>query len=296
MKISGVATKDTVTFTNEYTENTTSLFITKTLNVALPKDMTFKFNVMKGTGEPVSATITIEAGKTSGTAIVENLTVGTTYTVQEVAESAQLDGYTVAIPKAQTVKISGVATKDTVTFTNTYTKTVTPAPEKYTFTIDITKNIELLKRTSRNPGKASFTFEAYMVDKQKNVTVLGDVTIETRGTKSASGKLTFTLTDEQLTDGATVYVREVEGNARGWTYDDTIYKLKIGHDGKIVTGDTSLTFTNVYYRKASSNTPTDDKTVKSVKTGDMGIAMYAMTSLLSLGGAALVIKKRKEEK
>lgn len=292
--VENVVSNGTITITNA--KNTGTLTINKTLNVALPKDMTFKFNVMKGTGEPVSATITIEAGKTSGTAIVENLTVGTTYTVQEVAESAQLDGYTVAIPKAQTVKISGVATKDTVSFTNTYTKTVTPAPEKYTFTIDITKNIELLKRTSRNPGKASFTFEAYMVDKQKNVTVLGDVTIETRGTKSASGKLTFTLTDEQLTDGATVYVREVEGNARGWTYDGAIYKLEIGHDGKIVTGDTGLTFTNVYYRKASSNTPTDDKTVKSVKTGDMGIAMYAMTSLLSLGGAALVIKKRKDEK
>ena len=292
--VENVVSNGTITITNA--KNTGTLTINKTLNVALPKDMTFKFNVMKGTGEPVSATITIEAGKTSGTAIVENLTVGTTYTVQEVAESAQLDGYTVAIPKAQTVKISGVATKDTVSFTNTYTKTVTPAPEKYTFTIDITKNIELLKRTSRNPGKASFTFEAYMVDKQKNVTVLGDVTIETRGTKSASGKLTFTLTDEQLTDGATVYVREVEGNALGWTYDGAIYKLEIGHDGKIVTGDTGLTFTNVYYRKASSNTPTDDKTVKSVKTGDMGIAMYAMTSLLSLGGAALVIKKRKDEK
>lgn len=292
--VENVVSNGTITITNA--KNTGTLTINKVLNVALPKDMTFKFNVMKGTGEPVSATITIEAGKTSGTAIVENLTVGTTYTVQEVAESAQLDGYTVAIPKAQTVKISGVATKDTVSFTNTYTKTVTPAPEKYTFTIDITKNIELLKRTSRNPGKASFTFEAYMVDKQKNVTVLGDVTIETRGTKSASGKLTFTLTDEQLTDGATVYVREVEGNARGWTYDGAIYKLEIGHDGKIVTGDTGLTFTNVYYRKASSNTPTDDKTVKSVKTGDMGIAMYAMTSLLSLGGAALVIKKRKDEK
>lgn len=292
--VKDVVANGSITITN--VKATGTVTINKTLNVALPKDMTFKFNVMKGTGEPVSATITIEAGKTSGTAIVENLTVGTTYTVQEVAESAQLDGYTVAIPKAQTVKISGVATKDTVSFTNTYTKTVTPAPEKYTFTIDITKNIELLKRTSRNPGKASFTFEAYMVDKQKNVTVLGDVTIETRGTKSASGKLTFTLTDEQLTDGATVYVREVEGNARGWTYDGAIYKLEIGHDGKIVTGDTGLTFTNVYYRKASSNTPTGDKPIQSVKTGDMGIAMYAMTSLLSLGGAALVIKKRREEK
>lgn len=384
----------TVVVTNTYTKNTANLVITKTLNEALPADMTFKFNVMKGTDPAIiGAEITIKAGETSGTAIVKNLTVGKTYTVQEVEKSAQLDGYTVAIPEAQKVTISGVATDNTVTFenvytkntgtltiskvlkgdlvatdfdkpftftiwkgtekkdtvevwpgnpvtltlnpgkytivedkadvegydlttsfepdyrvevkagentavvaTNTYTKTVTPAPEEHTFTIDITKNIELLKRTSRNPGKASFTFQAYMVDEQKNVTVLGNVTIETRGTKSASGKLTFTLTDEQLTYGATVYVREVEGNARGWTYDDAIYELKIGRTGEIVTGDTDLTFTNVYYRKASNNTPTDDKTVKSVKTGDMGIAMYAMTSLLSLGGAALVIKKRKDEK
>lgn len=195
----------------------------------------------------------------------------------------------------------------TVTVTNTYTKQVTPPPAEYTLSVDIQKNIELKRSSSRKPGKASFTFEAYLVDEKGNETILDTVTIDTKGTKSADGTLTFTLTDNDLsvTGHGTVYVREVKGSTRGWTYDDTVYALGVELlDGKlnIISVDTkridkpaTLEFTNVYYKR-STTTGGGDKPIQSVKTGDMGIAMYAMTSLLSLGGAALVIKKRKEEK
>ena len=195
----------------------------------------------------------------------------------------------------------------TVTVTNTYTKKVTPPPAEYTLSVDIQKNIELKRSSSRKPGKASFTFEAYLVDEKGNETILDTVTIDTKGTKSADGTLTFTLTDNDLsvTGHGTVYVREVKGSTRGWTYDDTVYALGVELlDGKlnIISVDTkridkpaTLEFTNVYYKR-STTTGGGDKPIQSVKTGDMGIAMYAMTSLLSLGGAALVIKKRKEEK
>lgn len=196
----------------------------------------------------------------------------------------------------------------TVTVTNTYTKKVTPPPAEYTLSVDIQKNIELKRSSSRKPGKASFTFEAYLVDEKGNETILDTVTIDTKGTKSADGTLTFTLTDNDLsvTGHGTVYVREVKGSTRGWTYDDTVYALgvELTTDGKlnIISVDTkridkpaTLEFTNVYYKR-STTTGGGDKPIQSVKTGDMGIAMYAMTSLLSLGGAALVIKKRKEEK
>lgn len=196
----------------------------------------------------------------------------------------------------------------TVTVTNTYTKKVTPPPAEYTLSVDIQKNIELKRSSSRKPGKASFTFEAYLVDEKGNETILDTVTIDTKGTKSADGTLTFTLTEDDLsvTGHGTVYVREVKGSTRGWTYDDTVYALgvELTTDGKlnIISVDTkridkpaTLEFTNVYYKR-STTTGGGDKPIQSVKTGDMGIAMYAMTSLLSLGGAALVIKKRKEEK
>lgn len=195
----------------------------------------------------------------------------------------------------------------TVTVTNTYTKKVTPPPAEYTLSVDIQKNIELKRSSSRKPGKASFTFEAYLVDEKGNETILDTVTIDTKGTKSADGTLTFTLTEDDLsvTGHGTVYVREVKGSTRGWTYDDTVYALGVELlDGKlnIISVDTkridkpaTLEFTNVYYKR-STTTGGGDKPIQSVKTGDMGIAMYAMTSLLSLGGAALVIKKRKEEK
>ena len=146
------------------------------------------------------------------------------------------------------------------------------------------------------------------MDEKGNETILDTVTIDTKGTKSADGTLTFTLTDNDLsvTGHGTVYVREVKGSTRGWTYDDTVYALgvELTTDGKlnIISVDTkridkpaTLEFTNVYYKR-STTTGGGDKPIQSVKTGDMGIAMYAMTSLLSLGGAALVIKKRKEEK
>lgn len=195
----------------------------------------------------------------------------------------------------------------TVTVTNTYTKKVTPPPAEYTLSVDIQKNIELKRSSSRKPGKASFTFEAYLVDEKGNETILDTVTIDTKGTKSADGTLTFTLTEDDLsvTGHGTVYVREVKGSTRGWTYDDTVYALGVELlDGKlnIISVDTkridkpaTLEFTNVYYKRSGGGGG-GDKPIQSVKTGDMGIAMYAMTSLLSLGGAALVIKKRREEK
>lgn len=271
--------------------------------------------------------VTMPTGK-DGKAVFTGLTKGT-YTLKEVtapegyqatdktwtitvSDDAQTAGYVLKdgkFVKTVTCKVDdveNVVSNGTITITNA--KKVTPPPAEYTLSVDIQKNIELKRSSSRKPGKASFTFEAYLVDEKGNETILDTVTIDTKGTKSADGTLTFTLTEDDLsvTGHGTVYVREVKGSTRGWTYDDTVYALgvELTTDGKlnIISVDTkridkpaTLEFTNVYYKR-STTTGGGDKPIQSVKTGDMGIAMYAMTSLLSLGGAALVIKKRKEEK
>ena len=298
--VENVVSNGTITITNA--KNTGTLTISKMLKgdlVATDFDKPFTFTIWQGAkavksvkvwpGNPV--TLTLDPGKYT---IVEDKA-----DVKDYDLTTEYDKETFTVEAGKNV---------IVTVTNTYTKKVTPPPAEYTLSVDIQKNIELKRSSSRKPGKASFTFEAYLVDEKGNETILDTVTIDTKGTKSADGTLTFTLTEDDLsvTGHGTVYVREVKGSTRGWTYDDTVYALgvELTTDGKlnIISVDTkridkpaTLEFTNVYYKR-STTTGGDDKPIQSVKTGDMGIAMYAMTSLLSLGGAALVIKKRKEEK
>lgn len=196
-----------------------------------------------------------------------------------------------------------------LTFVNQYDYT-------YTATLDITKIVER-KRGSRNPGKADFTFEASYVDpsnKEKEVLVeLDSLTIKTTGgEKRYTEGWTLTIPEKAFDEEgwAVLVISEVNGKLSGWTYDKEVYTLYVSKNGEIFNGGIpqtlndneevvpgiNLEFTNSYYKRTSSPNPPENKPVKSVKTGDMGIAMYAMTSLLSLGGAALVIKKRKDEK
>lgn len=300
--VENVVSNGTITITNA--KNTGTLTINKVLKGLNATDFEdgFAFDIKDASGKvvatvekvfpgmPQPATVTLAPGK---------------YTIVE--KSADVKDYDLTTEYDKETFTVEAGKNVTVTVTNTYTKKVTPPPAEYTLSVDIQKNIELKRSSSRKPGKASFTFEAYLVDEKGNETILDTVTIDTKGTKSADGTLTFTLTEDDLsvTGHGTVYVREVKGSTRGWTYDDTVYALGVELlDGKlnIISVDTkridkpaTLEFTNVYYKR-STTTGGGDKPIQSVKTGDMGIAMYAMTSLLSLGGAALVIKKRKEEK
>ena len=301
--VENVVSNGTITITNA--KNTGTLTISKMLKgdlVATDFEDGFAFDIKDASGKVVAtvekvfpgmaqpATVTLAPGK---------------YTIVE--KSADVKDYDLTTEYDKETFTVEAGKNVTVTVTNTYTKKVTPPPAEYTLSVDIQKNIELKRSSSRKPGKASFTFEAYLVDEKGNETILDTVTIDTKGTKSADGTLTFTLTEDDLsvTGHGTVYVREVKGSTRGWTYDDTVYALGVELlDGKLniisvdkqrIDEPVTLEFTNVYYKR-STTTGGGDKPIQSVKTGDMGIAMYAMTSLLSLGGAALVIKKRKDEK
>ena len=188
-------------------------------------------------------------------------------------------------------------------FTNTYTKVVT----NVTATFNVEKVVER-QRGSRKPGKADFTFEAYYTDANgKLVKIDQTLTISTWGVGKYNASWDLVVPAAAFNDNgvASLTVKEVNGKKSGWTYDKTAYELIVTRDGKVsfpakplANAETdsaavlTVTFTNSYYKHSFNG---GDKPIESVKTGDMGIAMYAMTSLLSLGGAALVIKKRKDE-
>ena len=135
--------------------------------------------------------------------------------------------------------------------------------------------------------------------KQRNVTITGE-----SASKTYNGKV------QQIT-GITV-----EGLVEGHSYAGLTYLAEGKDAGKydgsfsgrlIITDANNTNVTDNYnvktvagvltitrsYRPSTPSTPSTP--VTSVKTGDMGIALYAMTSLLSLSGAVAIVKKRKED-
>ena len=53
-----------------------------------------------------------------------------------------------------------------------------------------------------------------------------------------------------------------------------------------------MTFVNTYKRNSTNKTTTPEKPISSPKTFDAGVALYGVSALLSLTGAALVIKRK----
>ncbi len=202
------------------------------------------------------------------------------------------------------------------------TLTVTNAPKNATTVkINITKNVKVTGNTQPTAMPA-FTFNINVGTKTLKAVSLTPVK-QADGTWKVSQDVDVVVPydDFDANGVATLTISEVKGNLTNWTYDGNAYTLKVTRDGKEyketviinsvpaeVKPIASFTFTNTYsYTYTPTTRPsnpirrqqpttTTTKPVQSVKTGDMGIALYAVTSLLSLSGTALLIKKRKDEK
>ena len=149
----------------------------------------------------------------------------------------------------------------------------------------------------------------------------GEFSIKYNGTGSSiTGNWTLNIPknifDANNNENIKVLIKEVNSNVPGWTYSNAVYTLHIDLAGNVSVPTVNdewiphneknrLMFANTYTYTPPARpsdpirrqpTTTTTKPVKSVKTGDMGIALYAVTSLLSLSGTALLIKKRKDEK
>ena len=194
-------------------------------------------------------------------------------------------------------------------FINTYTGTTVEIP--------FTKTVKLGGNTA--PGKTDFTLEIFGIgngakDKYKDVTYTAAVT--TPGAGSYNGELVISGPADQIREFVCegFYVREVNNKLSGWKYSDAVWhvmpedrhesgspmqiyptKLEKTPNGEFyVDGETpvdKMTFVNIYTRNTSYTTP-DEKPIASPKTFDAGVALYGVSALLSLTGAALVIKRK----
>lgn len=189
-----------------------------------------------------------------------------------------------------------------------------------TVAVAIQKVVKVTGNTA--PGSVVFTFGAKYQDANKNWVELpcANNTITTNGAGTYTrNDMTITLPDTIPAGGLEIVIYEKNDGRANWTYSKDTYKLHVLAAGTIeavpATNSTSATlpsvpvysFENTYsYTYTPPARPSDPirrqptttttKPVQSVKTGDMGIALYAVTSLLSLSGTALLIKKRKDEK
>lgn len=243
-----------------------------------------------------------------------------TFTVVKSSSTKTVDNKIVNVYDYKITKVDKetIATEDQVR-THLFEIANTKIP---TVAVAIQKVVKVTGNTA--PGSVVFTFGAKYQDGNKNWVELAcaNNTITTNGAGTYTrNDMTITLPDTIPAGGGglEIVIYEKNDGRANWTYSKDTYKLHVLAAGTIeavpATNSTSATlpsvpvysFENTYsYTYTPPARPSDPirrqptttttKPVKSVKTGDMGIALYAVTSLLSLSGTALLIKKRKDEK
>lgn len=207
--------------------------------------------------------------------------------------------------KGLEVYVSGDATSP-AEFTNTYTENLRTVEVPFTKTVKLGGN--------RAPGKTDFTIAVCDVGAY-NLPYYTDVkytaTVTTTGAGSYDGNLIIsgpaTQVGKFISEG--FYVREVNDGLPRWTYSDAVWfvssegeifpaKLEKTDNGDFYGAINNaaavgkMTFENIYTRSGSSHTTPDEKPISSPKTFDAGVALYGVSALLSLTGAALVIKRK----
>lgn len=317
------------------TENGGSITITNTYEhetINIPVSKVWKGDEKNPELRPASITVNLMNGTeviATKELTAENDWNATFEAVRKYDDNNTLITYTVEEVAVENYK-TGVVTPNN---DGSFTITNELAPTEYKATVDIEKTVKKTGG-NMTPGQEEFIFLAYYKDTEKNVNV-GEVRIITNGVDAngektypaAEMELTVLASafdlDANGNGTVTLSVSEVKGSAAGWTYDETVYTLimtvKNYEVAGITSGDTveiipngdsvpdsqlpeiaptveTLTFTNEFSQTKTPNRPNKpSKPITSVKTGDAGVAMYAMSGLLSLGGAALFMKKRKDE-
>ena len=207
---------------------------------------------------------------------------------------------------------SGDATA-TAIFTNTYTENLA------TVEIPFTKTVKLGGNTA--PGKTEFELEIFDIrnsnkNEYKDVTYTAAVTTNSAG--SYDGKLVISGPASQVKqfvcEGFSVC--EKNNNLSGWTYSDAVWRVRPSREAEDVNGIPTkmniystkngegaaveqMTFENTYTynhtthaRRTPEQPNTPETAITAPKTFDAGVALYGVSALLSLTGAALVIKRK----
>lgn len=168
--------------------------------------------------------------------------------------------------------------------------------------IEVPFKLTVKKTGEMDPGKETFKFVLGRFGATTEYTVVQD-TVETEGEKTYDGKFVFTVKADQAHDLSEGFViRQVKGNAEGWTYDETAYYVmpEFTDNGSIAwtffgIGENErpdmekpmeeIGFTNSYNAKKPVTPPAPQKP-ESPKTGN-GSMIGLLFALLFVSGAAM---------
>lgn len=180
--------------------------------------------------------------------------------------------------------------------------------------IEVPFKLTVKKTGEMDPGQETFKFAVEKFGAPVTYTLVQD-TVETNGEKTYEGKFIFTIRDDQagnLSEG--FVIRQVKGNAEGWTYDETMFYaipmfvdsydsvrgwvfLKFDENGELEYNNPmeEIGFTNSFNAKMpvtppapqKPDTPPAPQKPESPKTGD-GSMLGLSIALVIVSGAALM--------
>ncbi len=123
--------------------------------------------------------------------------------------------------QAHTPDHEGGATYDYAVKCSVCNYVIEPQLEAGNIRIEVPFKLTVKKTGEMDPGKETFKFALERFGATTEYTVVQD-TVETEGEKTYDGKFIFTIGANQagnLSEG--FVIRQVKGNAEGWTYDET---------------------------------------------------------------------------
>ena len=147
--------------------------------------------VVKVNGQEVTGSVSLEAG---------------TYPIEVTADNCEAYSGNITV------------TADTATHTQTISMTYLTADY---IKIEVPFKLTVKKTGEMDPSKEAFKFAIERFGATTEYVVVQD-TVETEGEKTYEGKFIFTIKENQagnLSEG--FVIRQVKGNAEGWTYDET---------------------------------------------------------------------------
>lgn len=177
-----------------------------------------------------------------------------------------------------------------------------PQREHRSIRVEVPFKLTVKKTGEMAPGQETFRFAIDRLGAPTIYTLVQD-TVETNGEKTYEGKFIFTISEDQagnLSEG--FVIRQVKGNAAGWTYDETMfYAIPVFVDSYESVGGWSffkfdqnngldhnnplqeIGFTNSFNAKMPVTPPAPE----TPKTGD-GSMMGLSIALVIVSGAALM--------
>ena len=220
--------------------------------------------------------------------------------------------------QAHTPDHEGGATYDYAVKCSVCNYVIEPQLEAGNIRIEVPFKLTVKKTGEMDPGKESFKFVVERFGAPVEYVLVQD-TVETEGEKTYDGKFVFTISANQagnLSEG--FVIRQVKGNAEGWTYDETKFYatpmfadtytnvagwrfLKYDENAELDYNNPieEIGFTNSYNAKKPVTPPAPQKT-ESPKTGDSSMAglwiALLFVSAASLAGTTLYSRKRRANK